>query len=74
MLTYATHVKLRRGILDFYFGNEQDRLGKEQNSKNLRSELSLFHDIGHLKSLIQHSKKPKLACSKAYMKAFKYVH
>jgi hypothetical protein len=32
MLTHATHVKLRRGILDFYFGNEQNRLGKEQDS------------------------------------------
>jgi len=23
---------MRRGILDFYFGNKQNRLGKEQNS------------------------------------------
>jgi len=40
---------MRRGILDIYFGNEQNRLGKEQNSSFLmRQMLSnlVYSDLG----------------------------
>jgi hypothetical protein len=32
MLSHVAHVKLRRGNLVFYFGNERNHLGKEQDS------------------------------------------
>lgn len=35
MREVLSHVKSRKGILNFYFGNEQNILGKEQNSKKI---------------------------------------
>jgi len=35
---------MRRGILDFYFGNEQIRLGKEQNSAIVTSHTQRHKD------------------------------
>ena len=51
-LTYVTNalaqVKLRRGILDFYFGSEQNRLGKEKDSAASKSSLANPFKLGSL--------------------------